>query len=538
MEDLLTAPALDLRDFNPNDPRDLAAVPEDVRRQMRYRALTESYYMASNVLGYDKLKPRTHGPYCRFQDTCKARRRLKQMPRSTFKTTLGTVTARIQDAMRDPGVRILIVGDTDTNAEMHLGKIKRHFESNNLLRWLFPTEIWENPQAQSPVWSKKMLVLPSTAVHGENTFDAIGAGSAVVSRHYDIINPDDLIAEDAAYSPTEMAHIIEWATGLESLFVPPVDEKLMDITGTFWRTDDVYAFLEKYFGRDKEKIPTGPYSYQRGELAVFRRGAIEDGKSIFPEALSIEYLSRLREMNPERYAAQYANDPFSSDTAYFQASYLRYYTWFIPEQVIAVQRPDGQLERIQVRNLEIQSFCDPHAGGEAKVKFGGGRAAVLTTGTHRATGHVFILDGWIKRAPTDRVISEVIRQNELWSPSEFWIEANGLQKMIKPWLEERIEREGRISVPYRPYIPKGAKDSDRRIKGLQPTFRAGQIFLQNGFHELIEEYLAWPRGRCDGLDALSQGVERWGVGFDDVSDEMMEAYESRMRDMRSVATGY
>jgi hypothetical protein len=534
----LTTAALDLRDFNPFTTRDLANVPDAVRNQMRHRALNETYYMAKTVLGYDKLTPSAHGPACTFLDTCKCKRRMLQMPRSHLKTTIGTITKRIQDVMRDPTLRILIIGDTDTNAEKHLAKIKRHFVSNSILRWLFPENIWEDPESQAPVWSRREIVLPNSAVHGESTFDAIGAGSGVVSRHYDIINPDDLISEEEYYSETEMQRMGEWVTGLESLFVPPTEEGLLDIFCTFWRADDAYARLEDFFAHGDEKVQTGPFSFRHGEMEVFRRGAIENGELIFPEGVSMKFLERLRETNPERYAAQYANNPYASDVAYFKKEYLRFYTWMMAGHIITFKNKAGDAEKVNIRDLEIMSFCDPAAGGSKR--FGGSRGAVITTGTHPRAHRVFILDCWIKRAPTDRIISEIIRQNEKWSPQLFSIEANGLQKMIKPWLEERIVRERRIDVPYVPFIPKGDKDGERRIKGLQPLFRAGQILMQEGFHELIEEYLAWRPGpgKKDGLDCLSQGLEQWGITYDDVTDEDMWQYEERIRSMRSTATGY
>jgi len=534
----MTVAALDIRDFNPFDARDLATIPDKVRSQMRYRALNETYYLAKTVLGYDKLTPRAHGPLCTFLDSCKARRRMSQMPRSHFKTTIGTVTKRVQDVLNDPTLRILLIGDTDTNAEKHLAKIKRHFESNPILRWLFSDRIWDDPQAEAPTWSRREIVLPSSAVHGESTFDAIGAGSGVVSRHYDIINADDLISEEEYYSDTEMQRMIEWVTGLESLFVPPVEMGLLDIFCTFWRADDAYAKLEEFYAHHAEKIETGPYSYQHGEMAVFRRGAIEEGELIFPEGISMDFLERLREVNPERYAAQYANNPYASDVAYFRKEYLRYYGWAIKDHVITFTNKSGAIERVNISDLEVMSFCDPAAGGSKR--FGGSRAAVITTGVHARTHKVFILDCWIKRATTDRIISEIVRQNERWLPSLFSIEANGLQKMIEPWLIERIEKEHRIDVPYHPYIPRGDKDGERRIKGLQPLFRAGQIIMQEGFHELIEEYLAWRPGpgRKDGLDCLSQGLEQWGVTYDDVTDEEMQEYEDRIHLARSIATGY
>lgn len=519
------------------DPQKLEAI----RVAMARRALNETYYLAVNILGYDKLRPRTHGPLCVFLDTCTSKRRLIQMPRSHFKTTITTVSKRIQDLMRDDALRVLIVGDTDTNASMHLQKIKRHLEGNVLLRWLYPERVWENPDAQAPVWSKIELHLPgSVRMHGEPSVNAVGAGSGVVSRHFDIINADDLIGDDEAYSETEMAKTIEWSTGLESLFVPPIDDRQLDIPCTYWRTDDVYAFFEKYFGRDFEAIKTGPYSYQKGPLAVFRRSVRDEqsGELIFPEGVSEQFLQRLRDTNPERYAAQYANNPYSSDVAYFRKEYLKYYSWAVPGAILIRALPNGQHERIPVASLEVQSYCDPHAGGSESKRFGGTRAAVITVGVQPMTNRIFMLDCWIKRAPTNLIISEIIRQNEQWLPSFFSVEANGLQKMIKPWLEERVRVEQRIDVPYIPYIPKGDKHNERRIKGLQPLFRAGQIYVQEGFAEFIEEYMAYPRGRVDGLDCFAQGLEKWGVGFDEATDQELEEFEEEIRSRCSVATGY
>jgi hypothetical protein len=265
---------------------------------------------------------------------------------------------------------------------------------------------------------------------------------------------------------------------------------------------------------------------------------MEDGKLIFPEGVDEKFILRLREVNPERYAAQYANDPYASGVAYFQKQYLRYYTWLIPDHVIAKPLPDGTMERINVGTLSIFSYCDPHAGGTAVKRIGGTRAAVITVGVQPTTGRVFMLDCWVKKAPTNLIISEIIRQNEKWMPQFFSIEANGLQKMIKPWLEERIARENRIDVPYRPYIPVGPKDGERRIRGLQPLFRAAQIWIQEGFHEFIGEYLAWPRGSVDSLDCFAQGLLDWGMGFDTVTEGEMEEFEENLRSRCSVATGY
>lgn len=544
---------ISMLDFSPtSSPSDLEYMPESVKERMRFRALTDTYYLATNVMGYTKLTPNTHGPLCAFLDTCKVNRRLIQMPRSHFKTVCVTIVHRTQEVLKDPSRRILIVGDTGTNASKHLQKIKNQLEKNRLLRWLFPDRVWADVQ-QAPKWSEEALFLPqdingSVALHGEPTFDSIGAGGGVVSRHYDTINPDDIIAEDEYYSPLEMSKVIDWFSNLEGLFTPPLEAGQMDIPSTYWRTDDVYAFSEEFFGGGKEPVETGPYSYQRGGIAVFRRGAIENGEPIFPPVYNEkgeivngypkEFFDRLREKNPERYAAQYANNPKSSENAYFRQEYLRYYEIRDTDgHFLTYVGSDNFQHTVDIRQLVIHSFCDPNAGGNNR--FRGSRAAVITTAVDVRWPRIFILDAWIKRAPTNILVDEIFRQNAKWTPETFSIEGNGLQKMLKYWIDERTEREpDRYSeVPYVPYIPKGGKDDEARIQGLQPLFKAGQIYGQRGFSELWEEYASYPRGLKDGLDCLAQGLGYWNVGMGTTEQEY-EAYEREMLSMRSVATGY
>lgn len=518
---------------------------ERTRLAMRKRALENTWYFTKVICGFDKLVPETHGPLCKFLDTCTARVRLVQMPRSHFKSTITTICHKLKMALADPSLRFLIVGDTGPNAQKHLAKIKNLVESNQLIHWLFPDRIWDDT-GRATSWSKEALFFPqdengTLANHGEPTFDAIGAGGAVVSRHYNVIDADDLIGEDDAYSEAEMSRKIDWFSGIESLFVPPLSETLLDIPSTYWRTDDIYAFAEEFFGKGEKPVVTGPYSYQVGELAVFRRGNIEDGKPIFPEekgGFPMSFYERLREKNPERYAAQYSNNPKSAENAYFRPEYIRYYEIRDEEgRVLGISNREGVREVVDTQNLVRYSFCDPHAGGTNR--FRGSRAAVITTAVDIRYPRIYILDAWIKRAPTNLIIDEIFRQNEKWQPEVFSIEANGLQKMLKYWIDERTEREPQKypEVPYRPYIPRGDKDGERRIKGLQPLFRAGQIFGQHGFVELWEEYSSYPRGLKDGLDALAQGLDYWGTGLEQ-SDEDFERVEDEMREQRSALTGY
>lgn len=529
-----------LADFDPLRPGDLAQTPDRVRLSMAQRGLVDTFYLATVILGYTKLTVPTHKPLCTFLDTCELLRRIIQMPRSHFKTTIVTVCHRIKGVINNPALRVLIVGNSQPNASKHLGKIKKQFESNTLFRWLYPERVWEDPKgSQAAEWSNRALYIPNDALHGEPTFDAVGAKGAVVSRHYDVINPDDIIGDDEAYSDVEMDRTIEWSTGLESLFVPPIETGLLDIPCTFWKTNDAYTFLEEFYSHGADPVVTGPYSYQRGNLAVFRRGAREDGKIIFPEAVSEEFLERLQERNPERYAAQYANDPYASGVSEFQPDWIRYYgVRDVNLDTIYVQNPGSStVIPIKTSRLYIVSMCDPHAGGGIR-KFRGTRAAVITTGVDVQNARVYILDCWLKKAKTDEIVDQILKQNEKWMPQLFSIESNGFQKMLRFWVDERIRNDGLRDVPVFEYSPQGDKDSERRIKGLQPLFRAGQIWLQHGFQDLKEEIVSYPRGFKDGLDCLAQGLQHWNVGFDSISIAEYDEYEQALSRMRNVATGY
>lgn len=207
-------------------------------------------------------------------------------------------------------------------------------------------------------------------------------------------------------------------------------------------------------------------------------------------------------------------------------------------ETLYVQSPGSNtVIPVKTSRLYIVSMCDPHAGGGIR-KFRGTRAAVITTGVDVQNARVYILDCWLKKAKTDEIVDQILKQNEKWMPQLFSIESNGFQKMLRFWVDERIRNDGLRDVPVFEYSPQGDKDSERRIKGLQPLFRAGQIWLQHGFQDLKEEIVSYPRGFKDGLDCLAQGLQHWNVGFDSISIAEYDEYEQALSRMRNVATGY
>ena len=67
-----------------------------------------------------------------------------------------------------------------------------------------------------------------------------------------------------------------------------------------------------------------------------------------------------------------------------------------------------------------------------------------------------------------------------------------------------------LNLAFDKLTPKN-RDKDARILGLEPYFQRGMIRIGKGpqFHELREQYRAWPTPRADLLDVLAYGPEVW-----------------------------
>src|SRR5579863_6357730 len=93
-------------------------------------------------------------------------------------------------------IRIILVSETIKNA-IKLGvRIGNHYENNDLFREIF-TEILPT---EKETWTADSLCQRRTSKgkgHGEGTFDFIGVGAALQSRHYNLCIQDDLVGREA-----------------------------------------------------------------------------------------------------------------------------------------------------------------------------------------------------------------------------------------------------------------------------------------------------------------------------------------------------
>lgn len=510
----------------------------------RIRAKKDLFFLASAILGYNRLSPDLHGHMCAHilktrRDNVRFRGTL--MPRGNFKTTVNTICDSIQSALPidakdleydgwwlpeslrkgyDYGnisyplslgvdIRLLIAHETHESAARFLYGITNHFTNNPLLMALFPEAV---PSARRQRLNKWELELPRNIVgNPEPTFDTMGVGGKSQGKHYNHIKLDDIFGDKARDSETEAATTREWFDNIQPFF-DKFSEDHLDLTGTRYSFDDVY-------GHAMERYDTEMVWYIRKLEEKQADGTI---KISFPEEFN-EKSIRILKKNKKVYAAQYQNDPLDS-TAGFDASWRRYFTW-IDRDRLRIESLPGVVEIIHIRDLDICVLIDP---GEER------------TGGYCITGmdwkrRIFILSAIkLELQPpelTDLHFKQVIR----WIPRTTAIESDFFMKLFEPyWNAEKRLRN--INFHITPVKTAGRRKIDR-IAGLTNYWANGQIFHNEAQEELEEEYRVWGKSnKIHILDALAYGPEVWRPGFAPGTRQTVE--QVGQVDDRDEITGY
>jgi len=484
--------------------------------QLKALARRDLFFFSKGILGYDKMTPRTHRSFCRFFDEPGPRRRLALMPRSHFKTTIGTIADTMRRVAIDPNIRVLIANATQKNAQGMLTEIKNHILHNERFRAFFPELIPEN--TKKTTWAADAILLPRKATWREPTITTIGTGGEVVSRHFELMKFDDLIGGAHFRSPTEMEAAIQWLKHSVSLLVS-LREGEIHMIGTRWSMEDIYSFAMEKMGFDpfiRKAIVRGP-----------------DGpEPFFPEMVAMSDLRDIIETDPFHWATQYANDPYDTADADFRSDWLQYYR-IAPDGNIRYTDSDGSTAIQETNKLRVYAHVDPSMGETASAD----HSAVIVVGV-APNGNIYILDVWKKRIDPLGLIDKMFQVHSLWAPRLISIESVGYQRSLKYYVESEAKRRGTY-IRIEPYLPGTRRNKEARIRQtLQPYFSTGAIFLQSEHFELIDEYLAFPRKHPDALDALAQGPEYWKPPEDIERLERFERLRESYEKQGHGVTGY
>jgi hypothetical protein len=283
---------------------------DDFIREFRYLRERELYAFAKFILGMKDLTGYLHRPVCEWvQDMSKTRRKLLMLPVVHLKTSIGSQAFPLHvliqpygkeglyfPEMKGTDCRVLLNGESEQKAAENLSYIQQHLEHNRLLRAMWPTVVWAD-RNQARDWTSSSITLPRGKIVGESTITAIGVGTNLHGRHYDVIIADDLATMKAAQSELVMEKAKFHRKALRSR-LDSLEYSIELGIGTHWTPNDIYV--------EWQRDPS---------VLTMIRGAIEGGKPLWPERHSLKQLLALQAeegMGKVLFSANYMNNPLNT----------------------------------------------------------------------------------------------------------------------------------------------------------------------------------------------------------------------------------
>lgn len=136
--------------------------------------------------------------------------------REHYKSTIITVGLTIQNILNNPALTVGIFSHTRPIAKAFLRQIKREFETNRLLRELFP-HICPPGRGESRTWSEDNgIVVRRENNPKENTVEAWGlVDGQPTGKHFDLLIYDDVVTLESVSTPEQIAKTTEaWRLSL------------------------------------------------------------------------------------------------------------------------------------------------------------------------------------------------------------------------------------------------------------------------------------------------------------------------------------
>jgi len=309
----------------------------------------------------------------------------------------------------------------------------------------------------------------------------------------------------------------------------PVQERVWDLSvegtenfvcegfvvhNTRWWFGDSYEHVEDAYGNGESKqkvllrakLESGTQqveAYRVGDLAVFRRAAIEDGQSIFPEKWSLDDLAKLRVRDPVLFSANYMNNPTDEITSSFKEAWLKSLTWLDPDESFQITTEAAEKKVYRLEDLDKLILVDP-GGFAERLTEDRARAAVVVLGDD-LKGRGFFLDCYSEQDTYLIAIRQVVDFARRYSPRKIYVERAGQQVAFAQLLRLAIAEAGLSVIVDCETMKPGNTNKDVRILEMEPYYQGGNFYVSSGgsFMEFRQQYSQYPRAmRKDIIDLL------------------------------------
>lgn len=392
-----------------------------------------------------------------------------ELPRGHLKSHIVTQSWTIQQILKNPDIRVLIVNAVEGNSAKMMRWIRAQLSSGGMLSKIygvFETDTWSQDELIIAQRTKK-LVAP--------TVMAAGVQKVLTSQHFDLIIADDIVVPDNVQTKEQREKVYEFYLSLFDLLEP--DGRIV-VIGTRYHQDDLYARILEENSRHKN-------------WSCFIRSCYNsDGSVLFPEKFTHAQLDDIRKKSFYHFSTQYLNDPIDPENADFRTEWIKTYDpgSAPPAGLYLTIDPAISLDR----NADFTAFVVAGMFSDRRIR---------------------VVDCRHERVVPSALVDIVFDLVKKWRLHRVGIETFAFQKTLKYDLQRQQRERGvffsidelgkRHSGRGEPVLSKEA-----RIRRLQPYFEQGLVEIPSGASDLRDELLAFPRGKHDDLiDALSYQLD-------------------------------
>lgn len=445
------------------------------------------FYLCYEILNYRDLDDPLHDDMCDFMAMCDRERltSLTLIPRGHFKSSIATVGRSIQWIIQDQNTAIGLVSSDLKNSKKFLREIRVQIEQNEKLKALFPEIFYKDPRRESPKWTEEEIQVRRTKIRKEGTIKIFGLDEGIpTGDHYPRILVDDAVNADNVKTEERLAKIEENARLLLPLLEVP--DQPIHWVGTRYHIRDYYAKLMEH-----------------GDIALYYRQAVEDGKPIFGNRFTPEILEKTRiKVGTYIFNCQYMMEPMDPGSMRFKREWLRY----APHPVTTIN--PGMVFFLTV---------DPASQTRKESDF----TAMLVFGIDHLW-NFYMVDGVHDKLNPGQLVDRVFELVERWGIEVVGLETIAFQKTYKFWLERKMEEKDKRFVIVELKGHKTTKDD--RIKGLQPIMEAGKFWLPPKGQKISYTRL-WENpddGQAQTVDIVEQFLVEFDLYPDATHDDLLD----------------
>lgn len=352
--------------------------------------------------------------------------------RGGYKSSIITNGGTMQDILIDPEITVGIFSHTRPISKAFGSQIKREFESNQLLKDLFPDVLYDNPFKEAPKWSiDDGFIVKRKGNPKESTVECWGLiDGQPTSKHYKLMVYDDVVTRESVGTP----EMIEKTTEAFRLSLNLSGENCRKrFIGTRYHSQDTY-----------QVILDGGTAKPRIHPAT--KDGTREGKSVLLTKEELD--SKYRDMGVYVFNCQMLQNPIADKAMGFKEEWIQSYNGLV------------------VGNKYI--LVDPASAKKKDSDY----TVVLVIGLG-VDGNYYLIDGVRDRLNLAERTRAVMNMHRKWKPLGVGYEKYGMQSDIEH-IEYVQEHEG-----YRFGITElaGSMPKVDRIRRLVPLFEAGRVWM-------------------------------------------------------------